>query len=118
MNDVDTIILIKLINSEQYIGTLTEEDEQGIRLENPLRIATIYTSETSQRPDVIILPWNELSKMQTVYFDKLHIMYYTIPKDNIVEFYNKQTQKYSDNVEEDDVTKALVEKSFFNPTIN
>jgi len=111
-----------LTNSEQFIGTLIEEDDEGIRLENPMRIATVYTSETAKTPNVVIFPWNELSKMESVYFDKFHILYYTLPKDNIVNFYKKQldlsASTNEDEDEDDDTIKALVEKAMFKPTIN
>ena len=64
---INEIILVKLTNNEQYIGTLAEEDDEGIRLENPVRVEVMYTSRTAKKPNVVILPWNELSKMSAVY---------------------------------------------------
>jgi len=122
---INAIILVKLTNDEQYIGTLTEEDDQGIRLENPLRAEIMYTSKIATRPNVVILPWNELSKMKTVYFDKFHVLYYTLPKDDIVSFYRKQVddsiefeEAQSSLPEDRDALMAMIEKFTSNTTIN
>jgi hypothetical protein len=118
---INEIILVKLTNDDQYIGTLTDEDNEGIRLENPLRIEVMYTSTTAKTPNVVVLPWNELSKMTNVYFDKLHVLYYTLPKDDIVDFYKKQVdiEEDLDNSSSDsEVIKALIEKMSSNTYIN
>ena len=119
---INEIILVKLANDDQYIGTLTEEDEEGIRLENPLRVEVMYTSKVATKPNVIILPWNELSKMSTVYFDKFHVLYYTLPKDDIIDFYKKQIDS-SVEIDEDltmdkDVFTAMIERITSNTSIN
>ena len=125
---INEIILVKLTNNEQYIGTLAEEDDEGIRLENPVRVEVMYTSRTAKKPNVVILPWNELSKMSAVYFDKLHVLYYTLPNDDIIEFYKKQVDKIAefteiDDDEEDlsidsDTIMAFIEKMTSNTSIN
>ena len=119
---INEIILVKLTNDDQYIGTLIEEDDEGIRLENPLRIEVMYTSKTARNPNIIVLPWNELSKMTAVYFDKFHVLYYTIPKDDIVDFYKKQIDS-SVEIDKDlsmdrDVFTAMIERITSNTTIN
>lgn len=122
---INEIILVKLANDDQYIGTLIEEDAEGIRLDNPLRVEVMYTSKAARRPNVVILPWNELSKMSTVYFDKFHVLYYTIPKDDIVDFYKKQIDTNIEPEEDQEqipmnseVLTAMIERITSNTTIN
>jgi hypothetical protein len=120
---IDEIILIQLVNNDQYIGTLIEEDDQGIRLDNPLKIEIEYI-QSKYKPNVIILPWNELSAMSEVYFDRLHILYFTIPKDDVIEFYNKQISNSLKDEDEpaeqmdSNVIRAFIEKMTSNTTIN
>ena len=122
----DEIILVKLVNNDQYIGVLKEEDENGIRIENPLKIEVMYNFKTSKTPIVALLPWNELSAMDDIYFDKLHVLYYTYPKDAIITFYNsqiseanKQLKETDDGLPSDpDVLREMIELMTSDNTIN
>jgi hypothetical protein len=93
MNMIDEVILVKTITHDHFIGVLKAEDEDGLRLENPMRLEIMYKETSPNRPDVVVLPWDELSKMNDVYLEKFHVLYYTLPKDDIIEFYNKQVKK-------------------------
>jgi hypothetical protein len=86
----ENIILIKMSNDDELIGYLSEETDDGFRLNNPMRVEVIYPAGNNVRPSILIIPWNEVSKMDHVYIDKFHVIYYTIPKDNVIEFYKKQ----------------------------
>jgi hypothetical protein len=123
---LNEIILVKLVNDEQYIGTLIEEDDEGIRIINPLKVDVMYSPRNKNKPNVIITPWDVLSKMDNVYFDKLHIIYYTLPKEDIIEFYKKQID---DDIEEQednsiiesldqDTLKAFIERMTSNTALN
>jgi len=124
---IEEIILVKLVNDEQYIGVLKEEDAEGIRLQNPLRVHVSYSPKNVSRPNVIVLPWNELSKMNDVYLDKFHVLYYTMPKEDIVKFYKKQVKEtYTEETEETEIAedldvdtlKAYIEKMTSNTIIH
>lgn len=120
----ESIILVKLITEEQFIGVLAEEDDTGLRLENPMRLEVVYHEHNPNKPDVIVLPWDELSKMNDVHLEKMHVLYYTIPKDDITEFYKKQIKKKMAPVEEPEIpfdrniVTAMLERMTSNTSVH
>ena len=120
---IGEIIVVKLVNDEYYMGTLVEEDEQGIRLENALRVILIY-SRGATSYDIGILPWCDLSDETSMYLDKLHVLYYTIPRSDILSYYKKSVrpakpaesgEEYSASTE---VLQAVLEKISSNNSVH
>jgi hypothetical protein len=123
---INEIIIVKLVNGENYIGVLAEEDDQGIRIDNVLRIIAMY-SQGSTNYNVGILPWCDFSKKNDVYFDKSHILYSTLPSDDILKFYNNYSQKSQSTKEpaqedeysyDDETFIAAIERFTSNNTIH
>jgi hypothetical protein len=118
------IILIKLTNNDELIGYLSEENDDGFRLNNPMRVEVMHPARNDVRPSILIIPWNEVSKMDHVYIDKFHVIYYTIPKDNVIEFYKKQIQTlHSRDLDEAvepsiDSIRAYIEKMTSNTIVH
>lgn len=131
MKVIGEVIIVKLINDENYIGVLTEETEDSFRLVDPLRIQAFY-NQRANGFDIGILPWNSFSKMNDVAIDKRHVIYYTLPRDDVLKFYKSNVDKYNSDepdrtasnfLDEDgeisaDLVKAVLEKLSANTSIH
>lgn len=89
---IGEVIVVKLVNDEHYIGVLSEEDEQGVRIESPMRLFSVYAKGTANY-DIMMLPWSDFSSKNDVYLDKLHVLYYTVPREDVLRFYKKSVGK-------------------------
>lgn len=117
---MNQIILVKTVNDQTYIGVLIEEDEEGLRLLNPLKIE-VYLTYDKPIPQVQFSVWDELSDEDNMYLDRFHILYCTLPKEQIINFYNKHFKNQKELTQYDqseEFIKAMIERLTSNNTIN
>jgi hypothetical protein len=120
---INEVILVQTSGEFQFIGILTEETEEGIRLANPLRVVVEYREPNT--PTVLFYPWDELTDADNVYLDKLHVVYYTVPKDSILKYYKDYFNKVPKSMTSDTVSTmteesltAMIERFTNNDTLH
>ncbi len=118
-------ILVKLVDGDTYIGQLSEETEQSITLNNPMKL---YLQNYEGTPTSILVPWSPFTEQDFVVLDKLHILWIADPKPGILKFYSKQfsenfpadsiqTESLNDDDIDPEVLRAWAEKLSSNNTI-
>lgn len=118
-------ILVKLVDGDTYIGLLTEETEQSITLNNPMKL---YLQNYEGTPTSILVPWSPFTDQDFAVLDKLHILWIADPKPTILKFYSKQfkenfpadsiqTESLNDDDIDPEVLRAWAEKLSSNNTI-
>jgi len=85
---IDKPILVRITTGDVFLGILFEETESGILLSNPVRV-DIIDDEDSPTPYIGIFKWDDFSDEKEVYFDKFHVLYYTLPSKQLLGYYEK-----------------------------
>jgi hypothetical protein len=91
------IKLIRLINTEQIIGTIIHQDEDFVTLEFPLELFINYSEETEEH-SLYLTKWSPFSPDTTLTIPKYVILNTQIPRIELLEYYTKKINKVYLNI--------------------
>jgi hypothetical protein len=91
-------ILIRLTNNDRIIGQLIHMDRNNIAIYAPMLLS--YQVMDNDELDITLFPYDPLSETVMAIFEIYHILTYTIPKNSVIDLYNKHWKDFYAELEE------------------